>query len=49
MQIKTQLPDEVIISLSDVELLSQNEIKSLESFIWPFILKIIKKEGRISW
>jgi glycosyltransferase involved in cell wall biosynthesis len=45
---QTQLPDEVVISLSDVERIHQEEIDTLEHFSWPFALKIIKKAGRES-
>ncbi len=45
---QTQLPDEVVISLSDVEQINREEIDNLEHLSWPFILKIIKSEGRKS-
>jgi glycosyltransferase involved in cell wall biosynthesis len=45
---QTQLPDETVISLSDVEQIAKDKIDNLEHLSWPFILKIIKSNGRKS-
>jgi glycosyltransferase involved in cell wall biosynthesis len=45
---QTCLPDEIVISLSDVEKLNKDDIDRLENLPWSFDLKIIKKEGKES-
>lgn len=42
---QTSLPDEVVISLSQVENLNGNELDQLESGPWPFSVRIIRREG----
>src|ERR1700722_12940871 len=45
---QTVVPDEVVISLSDVEQLYKESVDRLDKYAWPFPLKIIRKEGRES-
>jgi glycosyltransferase involved in cell wall biosynthesis len=45
---QTQLPDEVVISLSDVECIPSDASDSLEAFSWPYRLKLIKNIGKRS-
>lgn len=42
---QTRLPDEVVISLSQIENLTQDEMDALEFYPWPFSVKIIRREG----
>ncbi len=42
---QTRLPEQVVISLSQVELLASGDIDSLESIHWPFQLTIIRRTG----
>jgi glycosyltransferase involved in cell wall biosynthesis len=42
---QTRLPDEVVISLSQVENLATEEVDALESGPWPFPVEIIRREG----
>lgn len=42
---QTHLPEEVVISLSQVEYLTEGEIDALESGPWPFAVKILRKQG----
>lgn len=45
---QTCLPDEVVISLSDVEKINKDEIDRLENLPWSFDLKIVRKIGKES-
>lgn len=42
---QTILPEKVVISLSQVEYLTQVEIDNLEADPWPFEIEIIRREG----
>lgn len=42
---QTHIPDEVVISLSQVENLPPNEVDALEIGPWPFSVKIIRRQG----
>ncbi|MEX0939741.1 MAG: glycosyltransferase family A protein [Candidatus Babeliales bacterium] len=44
---QTVRPDEVIISISEVEKLNPKEINDLEAGMWSFKLKVIRKKGVI--
>jgi len=46
-QNQTVRPDEVVVSLSEVEKLNQSEISKLENGLWDFKLKIIRNRGII--
>lgn len=46
-QNQTVRPDEIVISLSEVESLSSKEIDLLEKGLWDFKLKIIRNFGKI--
>lgn len=46
-QNQTVRPDEIVISLSEVEKLSPSEIDKLENGLWNFKLKILRNEGVI--
>lgn len=45
LSLQTRLPDEVVISLSQVELLEPHQIDALEAQHWPFQLTIIRRTG----
>ncbi len=45
---QTRLPDEVVISLSQIELLDGVEIDALEEARWPFACKILRHNGKKS-
>ncbi len=45
---QTVLPDEVIISLSEVDRIPPHEILALEQSGWPFSLKIIKNRMKLA-
>lgn len=45
---QTQIPDEVVISLSEIEKLNSAEVTAVELGSWPFQLKIIKHYGKVS-
>lgn len=47
-QNQTRLPDEVVISLSQIELLNCCEIDALEEMSWPFVCKILRHNGKRS-
>ncbi len=42
---QTQMPDEVVISLSQIEHLTKKEMDDLELGPWPFEVKIIRRTG----
>jgi glycosyltransferase involved in cell wall biosynthesis len=42
---QSQLPDSVVVSLSQVEMMPEADIDALEAITWPFELKIIRREG----
>lgn len=42
---QTHLPDQVVISLSQVERLAEGEVDALERAPWPFAVEIIRREG----
>lgn len=44
---QTVKPDEIVISLSEVEKLNPKEIDDLEQGLWTFKLKVIRNNGRI--
>lgn len=46
-QNQTVRPDEIVISLSEVEKLSPSEIDKLENGLWDFKLKMIRNQGVI--
>ena len=45
---QTHLPDEVVISLSQVEWLLEETISAVETFPWPFRVKILRHTGKRS-
>lgn len=42
---QTRLPDEVVVSLSQVEELAEEEIAALEAGPWPFKVKVVRRQG----
>lgn len=45
---QTEIPNEIVISLSDVETLNEEDVLALENAPWPFSVKIIKHIGKKS-
>lgn len=45
---QTVVPNEVVISLSDIETMNPHDVTVLENYPWKFALKIIKNEGKRS-
>lgn len=45
---QTVLPDEVIISLSESHKVSQEQIQNIESEAWPFLVKVICNQSKMS-
>lgn len=48
LQEQTEIPDEVVVSLSRVESLEENDISLLENRGWPFSVKILRHLGKVS-
>lgn len=47
-QYQTCPPDEVVISLSEIERLGQEEIDQIEDYPWPFSVIIVRHQGKKS-
>lgn len=47
-QQQTMIPEEVVVSLSEVERLPQDQITLLEKGLWDFKLRIIRNIGKVS-
>ena len=45
---QTCIPDQIVISLSESECMSDEEFLFVENYHWPFELKIIKNHGKRS-
>ena len=45
---QTVVPDEMVIALSQCDDVSKNELHALQTYSWPFIVKIIKTKKKCS-